>query len=36
MVVNYDVPDTGPDGGWRPDVETYIHRIGEWLDFKEL
>lgn len=28
MVVNYDVPDMGPDGNWEPDVETYIHRIG--------
>ncbi|KAK4686021.1 ATP-dependent RNA helicase DDX19/DBP5, partial [Tremellales sp. Uapishka_1] len=28
MVVNYDVPDLGPEGGWRPDVETYLHRIG--------
>lgn len=27
MVVNYDVPDLGRDGG--PDIETYIHRIGE-------
>ena len=31
MVVNYDVPDLGPEGGYRPDIETYIHRIGEWL-----
>ena len=29
MVVNYDVPDLGPEGGFRPDIETYIHRIGE-------
>lgn len=29
MVVNYDVPDTGADGGFRPDIETYIHRIGQ-------
>lgn len=29
MVVNYDVPDMGPEGDFRPDVETYIHRIGE-------
>ncbi|GMK56847.1 hypothetical protein CspeluHIS016_0306870 [Cutaneotrichosporon spelunceum] len=28
MVVNYDVPDMGPEGNWEPDVETYIHRIG--------
>lgn len=28
MVVNYDIPDTGPEGGWQPDIETYIHRIG--------
>ncbi|OCF43711.1 ATP-dependent RNA helicase DBP5 [Kwoniella heveanensis CBS 569] len=28
MVVNYDVPDLGPEGGFRPDIETYIHRIG--------
>lgn len=28
MVVNYDVPIMGPDKGWAPDVETYIHRIG--------
>nr|XP_019010528.1 ATP-dependent RNA helicase DBP5 [Kwoniella pini CBS 10737]OCF49309.1 ATP-dependent RNA helicase DBP5 [Kwoniella pini CBS 10737] len=28
MVVNYDVPDLGRDGGFRPDIETYIHRIG--------
>lgn len=29
MVVNYDVPDMGPEGGFRPDIETYIHRIGQ-------
>ena len=29
MVVNYDVPDLGPDGGYKPDIETYIHRIGQ-------
>ncbi|KAL7424451.1 RNA helicase required for poly(A+) mRNA export [Cryptotrichosporon argae] len=28
MVVNYDVPDMGPESGFAPDVETYIHRIG--------
>lgn len=28
MVVNYDVPDMGPEGNFRPDIETYIHRIG--------
>ncbi|WWC64804.1 uncharacterized protein I303_107418 [Kwoniella dejecticola CBS 10117] len=28
MVVNYDVPDLGRDGGFAPDIETYIHRIG--------
>lgn len=28
MVVNYDVPDMGPEGHFRPDIETYIHRIG--------
>ncbi|ORX39433.1 P-loop containing nucleoside triphosphate hydrolase protein [Kockovaella imperatae] len=28
MVVNYDVPDLGPGGNFRPDIETYIHRIG--------
>ncbi|EKD00744.1 ATP-dependent RNA helicase [Trichosporon asahii var. asahii CBS 8904] len=28
MVVNYDVPIMGPDEGWAPDIETYIHRIG--------
>ncbi|ORY31638.1 P-loop containing nucleoside triphosphate hydrolase protein [Naematelia encephala] len=28
MVVNYDVPTLGPEGHWKPDVETYIHRIG--------
>ncbi|WVO18517.1 ATP-dependent RNA helicase DBP5 [Cryptococcus depauperatus] len=26
MVVNYDVPERGPNAG--PDIETYIHRIG--------
>ena len=31
MVVNYDVPDMGPEGDYRPDIETYIHRIGERL-----
>ena len=30
MVVNYDVPDLGPEGNYRPDIETYIHRIGEF------
>lgn len=29
MVVNYDVPILGPEEGWQPDVETYIHRIGK-------
>jgi len=29
MVVNYDVPDLGPSGDFKPDIETYIHRIGE-------
>lgn len=29
MVVNYDVPDLGPEGDWKPDIETYIHRIGQ-------
>lgn len=29
MVVNYDVPLLGPDEGWQPDIETYIHRIGK-------
>lgn len=29
MVVNYDVPDLGPEGDWKPDIETYIHRIGK-------
>jgi ATP-dependent RNA helicase DDX19/DBP5 len=29
MVVNYDVPDLGPQGDFRPDIETYIHRIGK-------
>ncbi|WVQ66693.1 uncharacterized protein L199_004882 [Kwoniella botswanensis] len=28
MVVNYDVPDLGRDGDFKPDIETYIHRIG--------
>jgi ATP-dependent RNA helicase DDX19/DBP5 len=28
MVVNYDVPDLGPSGDYKPDIETYIHRIG--------
>ncbi|WWC91923.1 uncharacterized protein L201_006875 [Kwoniella dendrophila CBS 6074] len=28
MVVNYDVPDLGREGDFRPDIETYIHRIG--------
>ncbi|WWD19833.1 ATP-dependent RNA helicase DBP5 [Kwoniella shandongensis] len=28
MVVNYDVPDQGPEGNFEPDIETYIHRIG--------
>lgn len=28
MVVNYDVPIMGPEEGWAPDIETYIHRIG--------
>lgn len=28
MVVNYDVPTFGPEGDFRPDIETYIHRIG--------
>ncbi|EIW72168.1 hypothetical protein TREMEDRAFT_72673 [Tremella mesenterica DSM 1558] len=28
MVVNYDVPDLGPEGNFEPDIETYIHRIG--------
>jgi ATP-dependent RNA helicase DDX19/DBP5 len=30
MVVNYDVPDLGPEGQYRPDIETYIHRIGKY------
>lgn len=30
MVVNYDVPDLGPEGNFAPDIETYIHRIGEY------
>jgi len=36
MVVNYDLPlmnereGTG-SGDPRPDIETYIHRIGTWL-----
>jgi superfamily II DNA/RNA helicase len=29
MVVNYDVPITGADEGFKPDLETYIHRIGQ-------
>jgi len=29
MVVNYDVPDLGPSGDFKPDIETYIHRIGK-------
>lgn len=29
MVVNYDVPDMGPEGDFKPDIETYIHRIGQ-------
>jgi ATP-dependent RNA helicase DDX19/DBP5 len=29
MVVNYDVPIMGPEGQFRPDIETYIHRIGK-------
>lgn len=29
MVVNYDVPDLGPSGDYKPDIETYIHRIGQ-------
>lgn len=28
MVVNYDIPEMGPEHGYRPDVENYIHRIG--------
>lgn len=32
MVVNYDIPDLGPEGGYRPDIETYIHRIGMYGD----
>ncbi|WVW86376.1 hypothetical protein I302_108422 [Kwoniella bestiolae CBS 10118] len=28
MVVNYDVPDLGREGDFKPDIETYIHRIG--------
>ncbi|EKM57811.1 uncharacterized protein PHACADRAFT_182252 [Phanerochaete carnosa HHB-10118-sp] len=34
LVVNYDLPLLGEQGGWknkddlRPDIETYIHRIG--------
>lgn len=32
MVVNYDVPDLGPEGQYRPDIETYIHRIGKSSD----
>ena len=31
MVVNYDVPDLGPEGNFKPDIETYIHRIGTSL-----
>ena len=36
MVVNYDLPlmaerdHTGHKGDLRPDIETYIHRIGAW------
>ena len=26
MVINYDVPDTGPDR--KADVETFLHRVG--------
>jgi ATP-dependent RNA helicase DDX19/DBP5 len=29
MVVNYDVPIAGAEENFRPDLETYIHRIGE-------
>lgn len=36
MVVNYDVPDTGPEGGFTPDIETYIHRIGEYHSAEQL
>jgi ATP-dependent RNA helicase DDX19/DBP5 len=28
MVVNYDVPDMGREDDFKPDIETYIHRIG--------
>ncbi|WRT70033.1 uncharacterized protein IL334_007026 [Kwoniella shivajii] len=28
MVVNYDVPELNRDQDYRPDIETYIHRIG--------
>ena len=37
MVVNYDFPlmndreGAGGSGDLRPDIETYIHRIGTWL-----
>lgn len=37
MVVNYDLPlvnehdHLGNKGDSRPDIETYIHRIGAWL-----
>ena len=33
MVVNYDVPRTGPEFGFRVDVENYIHRIGASFSF---
>jgi len=29
MVVNYDVPILGPEFDFKPDIETYIHRIGK-------
>ena len=37
IVMNYDLPiindreGAGGSGGPRPDIETYIHRIGTWL-----
>jgi superfamily II DNA/RNA helicase len=37
MVVNYDLPlmnERMKGADERPDIETYIHRIGEWAKSK--
>lgn len=36
MVVNYDIPILGPEGGWQPDLETYIHRIGKCYNKRHI